>query len=66
MSFFSVFSCTSSLWWRIFGDLFDFLGYLPQRIVDRVCWSEALQENLYAVGFISVEKLFKFPCCCVE
>jgi hypothetical protein len=37
-----------------FGDLFDFLGYLPQRIVGGVCWSEPLHESLYAVVFLSV------------
>jgi hypothetical protein len=58
--------CGVLKWWRRFGDLFDFLGYLPQRIVSGVCWSEALQESLYAVVFLSVEELFKFPCCCVE
>jgi hypothetical protein len=46
--FFSVVSCPGSLWypkwWKRFGDLFDFLGYLPQRIIGEVCWSEALQE----------------------
>jgi hypothetical protein len=39
-----------------FGDLFDFLRYLPQRIVSGVCWSEALQKNVYAVVFISPEE----------
>jgi hypothetical protein len=29
-------------------------------------WSEALQKNLYAVIFLSVEELFKLSCCCVE
>jgi hypothetical protein len=36
MSFFSVVSCPSYLWcpkwWRRLDDLFDFLGYLPQRM----------------------------------
>jgi hypothetical protein len=68
-SFFSVVYCPGSLrypkWWRRFDDLLDFLGYLPQGIVGGVCWSEALQENLYAVVFLGVEELFKFPCCCV-
>jgi hypothetical protein len=49
MRFFSVVSCPGSLWcpkwWRRFGVLFDFLGYLPQRIIGEVCWSEALQES---------------------
>jgi hypothetical protein len=70
VSFFSVVSWPGSLWcpkwWRRFGDPFDFLGYLPQRIVGGVCWSEALQESLYAVVFLIVEELFKFPFCCVE
>jgi hypothetical protein len=51
---------------RKFGDLYDFLGYLPQRIVGAVFWSEALQESLYAVVFLSVEELIKFPFCWVE
>jgi hypothetical protein len=60
VSFFSVVSSPSALWcheWRRFGDPFDFLGYLPQRIVGGVCRSEALQESLYAVIFLSAEEL---------
>jgi hypothetical protein len=61
VSFFSVVSCPGSLWypkwWRRFGDLFDFLGYIPQRIIGGVCWSEALQESLYAVVFLIVQEL---------
>jgi hypothetical protein len=56
MRIFSVGFCPSSLWcpkwWRRFGDLFDFLGYLPQGIVGGFCRSEALQESLYAVFFL--------------
>jgi hypothetical protein len=70
VSFFSVVSCPGSLWrpkwWRRFGDLFDFLGYLLQRTVGGACWSEALQESLYDVVFLSVEELFKLLFCCVE
>jgi hypothetical protein len=42
-------------WWRGFGDLFDFLGYLPQAIVAGVCC-------MYAVVALGV----KFPRCFVE
>jgi hypothetical protein len=58
VSFFSVVSCPGSFrcskWWRRFGDLCDFLGYLPQCLVGGVCWSEALQESFHAVVFLSV------------
>jgi hypothetical protein len=70
VSFFSVVFCPGSLWcpkwWRRFGNLFDFLGYLSQGIIGGICWSEALQERFYAAFFLNVEELFKLPCCCVE
>jgi hypothetical protein len=60
VSFFRVVSCSDSLWcskwWRRFGDLFDFLAYLPQRIIGGVCWSEALQVAFQPAHWIVLLK----------
>jgi hypothetical protein len=64
VSFFSVVSCPGSWlcpkWWRKFGGVFDFLGYLPQRIIGGVCWSESLQEVCMLSFFLVLRSCSSF------